>query len=38
MGPVPMGQRFQTKFLIEWLRISLKYSSGTQGVMVFDST
>ena len=38
VGPVPMGQRFQTKFLIKWLRISLKYSSGTQGVMVFDST
>ena len=38
VGPVLMGQRFQTKFLMEWLRISLKYSSGTQGVMVFDST
>ena len=29
-GAVPMGQR--------WLRISLKYSSGRQGLMVFDST
>ena len=38
VGPVPMGERFQTKFLMEWLRISLKYSSGTLGVMVFDST
>ena len=37
VGPVPMGQRFQTKFLMEWHRISLKYSSCTQGVMVFVS-
>ena len=37
VGPVPTGQRFQTKFLMEWCRISLKYSSCTQGVMVFVS-
>ena len=37
VGPVPMGQRFLTKFLIEWHRISLIYSSCTQGVMVFVS-
>ena len=37
VGPVPMGQRFQTDFLMEWRRISLKYSSCTQGVMVFLS-
>ena len=37
MGPVPMGQRFQTDLLMEWRRISLKYSSCTQGVMVFVS-
>ena len=33
-----MGQIFQSDFLMKWLRISLKYSSCTQGVMVFDST
>ena len=37
VGPVPMGQRFQTDFLMEWRRISLKYSSCTQGVMVYVS-
>ena len=37
MGPVPMGPRFQTDFLMEWHRISLKYSSCAQGVMVFVS-
>ena len=32
-----MGQIFQTQFLVEWRRISLKYSSCAQGVMVFVS-
>ena len=32
-----MGEIFQTYFLMEWRRISLKYSSCTQGVMVFVS-
>ena len=33
----PMGQRFQTKFLMEWRQISLKYLSCAQGMMVFVS-
>ena len=37
VGPVRMGQRFQTDFLMEWCRISLKYLSCAQGVMVFVS-
>ena len=37
VGPVPMGQIFQTKFLMEWGQISLKYSSCAQGVMIFVS-
>ena len=37
VGPVPMGQRFQSDFLMEWSRISLKYSSCAQDVMVFAS-
>ena len=37
VGPVPMGQIFQTDFMMEWGRISLKYSSCTQGVMVLVS-
>ena len=37
VGPMPMGQRFQTDFLMEWHRISLKYSSCVQGMMVYVS-
>ena len=33
----PWAARFQTEFLMEWWRISLKYSSCAQGVMVFVS-
>ena len=33
-----MGKGFQTHFLMQWARISTKYSSCAQGVMVFDST
>ena len=38
VGPGPKGPGFQTDFLMEWGRISTKYSSCAQGMMVFDST
>ena len=38
VGHGPMGPDFQTDFLMEWGRISLKYLSCAQGVMVFDSS
>ena len=36
MGHGPMGSGFQTKFVIKWSRISTRYLSCVQGVMVFD--
>ena len=37
MGPGTKGPGFQSNFLMEWGRISTKYSSCAQGVMVFGS-
>ena len=38
VGPGLKGPGFQSNFLMEWGRISTKYSSCAEGVMVFDST